>query len=324
MKKYKISNDNNAGSSTPEEDSAYNYTYRNYEGARIRHPEFLFSVPKPKETEDEISEDIEGKWKGILFLRNASFAETEFSSFDSTLDYQKMFKKINFNANVQVGGIEYFTPLVLRKWGLFGNKSILACEELWTCDIEFDIIRKDRNNYDLVANKIVKKIQILQYYGHYEKNHRVIDFMLPIGKEKQISFNENLIGLELTDCDSREGGACLTRKGDFLTLEHNEPKEDEPFGSTNSDCWIEYKDSKLNYFIQQLSNNRLICHGSTFEHGIIHWDTFSKENNLSSCEQFNLIMSRKRAEPKTHITVGGDYVEKKVDIRDSVINRSEI
>ena len=74
MKKYKISNANNAGSSTPEEDSAYNYTYRNYEGARIRHPEFLFSVPKPKETEDEISEDIEGKWKGILFLRNASFA----------------------------------------------------------------------------------------------------------------------------------------------------------------------------------------------------------------------------------------------------------
>ncbi|MBL07476.1 MAG: hypothetical protein CML96_00215 [Rhodobiaceae bacterium] len=324
MKKYKISDANNADSSTSEEDSAYNFTYRNYEGAKIRHPEFLFSVPEPKETEGEISEDIEGKWKGLLFLRNATFAETKFSSFDSTLDYDKMFKKINFIRGAHVGGIEYYSPIILRKWGLFDNKSVLACEELWTCDIEFDIFRKDQKSYDLISKKTAKKIQIRQYYGHYEKNHRVIDFMLPIGEEKQISFNENLIGLELTDCDSREGGACLTRKGDFLTLEHDEPRDDEPFGSTNSDCWIESKDSKLNYFIQQLSNNSLICHGSAFEHGIIHWDTFIKENNLSSCEQFNLIMSRKRAEPKTHITVGGDYVEKKVDVRDSVINRSEI
>ena len=224
MKKYKISNANNADSSTPEGDSAYDFTYRDYEGARIRHPEFLFSVPEPKETEGEISEDIEGKWKGLLFLRNATFAETEYSTFDSTLDYDKMFKKINFMRGGHVGGIEYYSPIVLRKWGLFDNKSVLACEELWTCDVEFDIFKKDQKNYDLISKKTAKKIQIRQYYGHYEKNHRVIDYMLPIGEEKQISFNENLIGLEFTDCDSREGGACLTRKGDFLTLEHDEPK----------------------------------------------------------------------------------------------------
>ena len=324
MKKYKISNANDAGSSTPEEDSAYDFTYRDYEGTRIRHPEFLFSVPEPKETEGEISEDIEGKWKGWFVMRNATFSEQEFSSFDSTLDYDKMFKKINFLRGGHVGGIEYYSPIILRKWGLYGNKGVQAYEELWTCDIEFDIFRKDQKSYNLISKKTAKKIQIHRYYGHYEKNHRVIDNMIPIGEEKQISFNENLMGLESTDCDSREGDACLIRKGDFLTLEHDKPRDEESIRGVNSDCWIESKDCKLNYFIQQLSNNRLICHGSTFEHGIIHWDTFSKENNLSSCEQFNLIMSRKRAEPKTHITVGGDYVEKKVDIRDSVINRSEI
>ena len=159
MKKYKISNANDAGSSTPEEDSAYDFTYRDYEGTRIRHPEFLFSVPEPKETEGEISEDIEGKWKGWFVMRNATFSEQEFSSFDSTLDYDKMFKKINFRRGGHVGGIEYYSPIILRKWGLYGNKGVQAYEELWTCDIEFDIFRKDQKSYNLISKKTAKKTQ---------------------------------------------------------------------------------------------------------------------------------------------------------------------
>ena len=325
MKKYRISKENDSVPSASEGDSTYNYTYRNYEGTRIRHPEFVFSMPEPEETKSEINEDIEGKWKGLLFLRNASFAENQFSPFDSNLDYYRMFKKINFNVSAQFSGTEYFTPSVLRKWELFGNKSVMACEELWTCDVEFDITGKDDHSYDLVAKKLIKKIQILQCYGRYAKNHRVLNnLLLPLGQEKQIAFNENLEGLELTDYDSREDGTCLTRKGDFLTLTHDKPNEDEPFGSTNSNCWVEYKENKQNYVLQQLSNNRLICHGSSFEHGVINWDTFSSEKNLLSCEQFNFIMSRERVEPKTQITVGGDYVEKKVEIKDSVVSRSEI
>jgi hypothetical protein len=56
----------------------------------------------------------------------------------------------------------------------------------------------------------------------------------------------------------------------------------------------------------------------------MHWSDLVIENNLNGTRQFRVALQRQKVEPKTHITVGGDYVEKKVDIRDSVINRSDI
>jgi|TARA_B110000263_G_scaffold230958_1_gene225894 hypothetical protein len=322
MKKYKIDNSNSEEKSFSDE---LLYKYKNYEGKKIKLPEFKFTPPKAKKIESEISKGIEGKWKGMIFLRNSTFAETNFNPFNPNTDYDLLFKKINFNAkNLQFGGINYFTPIILRKWGLFDNKSVIAYEDLWTCHIELDIIKRKDEGYDIIAKRFVKKIQIQLYHANYESNNRVLDYMLPIGEEKQISINENMKDLEITDHDSREGGAHLSVEGEFLNLEQKGPKEKEIFGSTNTNCWIDYKNSRVNYTLQQLSNNRLICYGSFFEDAIINWDTFSFEKNTSSCEPFNLIMEREKVEEKTHITVGGDYVEKKVDIKDSVINRSEI
>ena len=56
----------------------------------------------------------------------------------------------------------------------------------------------------------------------------------------------------------------------------------------------------------------------------MNWNDFVKEKNLNGTRQYRAVLQRQRVEPKTHITVGGDYVEKKVDITDSVISRSEI
>ena len=324
MKKYKIGYSNSEEKSSNDELS-YTYKYNNYKGKKIRLPEFKFPTPKAKKVESKISKGIEGKWKGMIFLRNSTLAETNFNPFNPNTDYDLLFKKINFNAkNLQFDGINYFTPNILRKWELFDNKSVIAYEDLWTCDIELDIIIRKEEGYDIIAKRFVKKIQIQLYHANYEYNHRVLDHMLPIREEKQILINENMEDLEITDHDSREGGAYLSVEGEFLNLEQKGPKEREIFGSTNANCWIDYKNSRVNYTLQQLSNNRLICHGSFFEDAIINWDTFSFEKNTSSCEPFNLIMEREKVEANTHINVGGDYVEKKVDIRDSVINRSEI
>ena len=78
------------------------------------------------------------------------------------------------------------------------------------------------------------------------------------------------------------------------------------------------------FVFQQIANSQLVLHGCWFEELTMHWSDLVIENNLNGPRQFRVALQRQKVEPKTHITVGGDYVEKKVDIRDSVINRSEI
>ncbi len=56
----------------------------------------------------------------------------------------------------------------------------------------------------------------------------------------------------------------------------------------------------------------------------MNWNDLVKETNQNGTRQFRTVLRRERVEPRTHITVGGDYVEKKVEIKDSVVSRSEI
>ena len=162
MKKYKIGNSNSEEKSSNDELS-YTYKYNNYKGKKIRLPEFKFPTPKAKKVESKISKGIEGKWKGMIFLRNSTLAETNFNPFNPNTDYDLLFKKINFNAkNLQFDGINYFTPNILRKWELFDNKSVIAYEDLWTCDIELDIIKRKEEGYDIIAKRFVKKILSVQ------------------------------------------------------------------------------------------------------------------------------------------------------------------
>ena len=319
MKKYRLPSDSESNQISTRNNK---YKFKNYEGEEIRHPEYLFNMPKAEKKVDIVSEDIEGKWKGTPIVKVAEFRDNIVSPYNPDIDYQEEYKIINFNLFYDV----LITPIVLRKYDWFNNNRITAFEELiqYVFNIEINKVSTDR--YSLRLKSLFKKFTMQEFFSKHTKNHRVLDhyFGINYNEERRKLITDHLEGTELTIYDSEDMGVYLEKKGDFYILEHNAPSPDEVIGDAGANCKLTYDQSKYTFVFQQIANSQLVLHGCWFEELTMHWSDLVIENNLNGTRQFRVALQRQKVEPKTHITVGGDYVEKKVDIRDSVINRSDI
>jgi len=319
MKKYRLPSDSESNQISTRNNK---YKFKNYEGEEIRHPEYLFNMPKAEKKVDIVSEDIEGKWKGTPIVKVAELRDNIVSPYNPDIDYQEEYKIINFNLFYDV----LITPIVLRKYDWFNNNRITAFEELiqYVFNIEINKVSTDR--YSLRVKSLFKKFTMQEFFSKHTKNHRVLDhyFGINYNEERRKLITDHLEGTELTIYDSEDMGVYLEKKGDFYILEHNAPSPDEVIGDAGANCKLTYDQSKYTFVFQQIANSQLVLHGCWFEELTMHWSDLVIENNLNGTRQFRVALQRQKVEPKTHITVGGDYVEKKVDIRDSVINRSDI
>jgi len=320
MRKYSLTSNKESDSGltkTPK------YKFKNYEGEEIRHPEYLFKMPEPEKKVDIVSEDIEGKWKGSPLIRVAEFRDNIVSPYNSDIDYRNQYKIIGFNIFYDDVIV---TPLVLRKFDWFDNNRITAFEELVQYVFSIEISKVSTDRYSLRLKSLFKKFTMERFFSKHTKNHKVLDhfFGINYNEERRKFIADHLVGTETTIYDSEDLGNYLEKKGDFYILEHNSPEPDMIVGDTGANCKLTYDQSKYTFVFQLLANNQLVLHGCWFEELTMHWSDLVIENNLNGARQFRIPLQRQKVEPKTHITVGGDYVEKKVDIKDSVINRSDI
>ncbi|HJM17529.1 MAG TPA: hypothetical protein QGI59_03370 [Candidatus Poseidoniia archaeon] len=319
MKKYRLQSDNDSDQNLTKSNK---YKFKNYDGEKIRNPEYLFNMPKAEKKVDIVSEDIEGKWKGTPIVKVAELRDNIVSPYNPDIDYQEEYKIINFNLFYDV----LITPIVLRKYDWFNNNRITAFEELiqYVFNIEINKVSTDR--YSLRLKSLFKKFTMQEFFSKHTKNHKVLDhyFGINYNEERRKLITDHLEGTELKIYDSEDMGIYLEKKGDFYVLEHNTPFPDEVVGDAGANCKLTYDQSKYTFVFQQIANSQLVLHGCWFEELTMHWSDLVIENNLNGTRQFRVALQRQKVEPKTHITVGGDYVEKKVDIRDSVINRSDI
>ena len=319
MRKYRLPSDNDSDSNASKRTK---YQFKDYEGEEIRHPNYLFNMPEAEKKVDIVSEGIEGKWKGSPIVKVAEFRDNIVSPYNPDLDYQEEYKIINFNIFYDV----LISPIVLRKYDWFNNNRITAFEELIQYVFSIEINKVSTNRYSLRLKSLFKKFTMQQFFSKHTKNHKVLDhyFGINYNEERRKLITDHLEGTEATIYDSEDMGNYLEKKGDFYILEHNTPSPDEVIGDAGANCKLTYDQSKYTFVFQQIANSQLVLHGCWFEELTMHWSDLVIENNLNGPRQFRVALQRQKVEPKTHITVGGDYVEKKVDIRDSVINRSEI
>ena len=215
---------------------------------------------------------------------------------------------------------------MFRKYEWFDNNRITAFEELVQYVFNIDIIKIDSSHYSLRVKSLFKKFTMEHFFSKHERNHKILDYFVGnnYNEERRKLITDYLEGTEITVYDSKDMDNYLEKKGDFYILEHNAPEPDEIVGDAGANCKLTYDESRYTFVFQQIANSQLVLHGCWFTDCTMNWNDFVKEKNLNGTRQYRAVLQRQRVEPKTHITVGGDYVEKKVDIRDSVINRSEI
>jgi len=321
MRKYRLKSDSPADENKGDESETGGYTFKDYEGEKIRYPEFVFKSPEAEKIIDVISADIEGKWKSSLMTRVATFKDNIVAPYNPDINYPKEYKKINFNV------FEFRqTPLTYRKYEWFNNNRITAHEELVQYIFNIDIIKVSDGIYSLELKCFFKKFTMECFFSKHGRRHKILDFFLGVNynEERRKLITDHLEGTEMTIYDSNDLGNYLEKKGEFYTLDHNSPEPDEIVGDAGANCKLTYDESRYRFVLQQIANNQLVLHGSWFEDCTMNWNDLVKETNQSGTRQFRTVLRRERVEPRTHITVGGDYVEKKVEIKDSVVSRSEI
>ena len=326
MRKYRLKSDSPADENKGDESETGGYTFKDYEGEKIRYPEFLFKSPESEKIIDVISDDIEGKWKGSLMTRVAELRDNIVAPYNSDIDYIEEYKKINFNIFEQTVNPEFTTPLMYRKYEWFNNNRITAFEELVQYVFNCDIIRVSDGSYSLRLKSLFKKFTMERFFSKHGRRHKLLDHFLGINynEERRKLITDHVEGTEATIYDSNDLGNYLEKKGEFYTLDHNSPEPDEIVGDAGANCKLTYDESRYRFVLQQIANNQLVLHGSWFEDCTMNWNDLVKETNQNGTRQFRTVLRRERVEPSTHITVGGDYVEKKVVIKDSVVSRSEI
>ena len=263
-----------------------------------------------------------GTWKGSPILKVAEYTNHVVAPYSPDIDYINEYKLVNFNMfdNSEI------TPLMFRKYEWFDNNRITAFEELVQYVFNIDIIKIDSSHYSLRVKSLFKKFTMEHFFSKHERNHKILDYFVGnnYNEERRKLITDYLEGTEITVYDSKDMDNYLEKKGDFYILEHNAPEPDEIVGDAGANCKLTYDESRYTFVFQQIANSQLVLHGCWFTDCTMNWNDFVKEKNLNGTRQYRAVLQRQRVEPKTHITVGGDYVEKKVDIRDSVINRSEI
>ena len=287
---------------------------------RIEYPTFSFSTVNVEESRVITGGDLEGTWMGNALIRGPTYEEKTIHPYNPELNYRELFSK---SRQEGIGGDDdMISARTLRKWGWFGNKCIIASYTNVLIEYKLDISKIAKKEFEIIIRYKTKSIDTDPYYAKYEKNHDVMNWFQPETLEKQKQINERMIGLE------SQGDYKIRIKesnGFYLPINDNYFLEqigmETPFAPGIK---LKEVDLKEGLAIQQVAEDRIALHRSRYSIREMDRAGFINIRTIDSTLQYRFELTRIKRTPTTSINVEGDYIEKKIDVRDSVINRSQI
>ena len=312
-------------STKSEKDASSDYRIYGDDHLRIRHPNFSFVLPQKRKELSRISRSIEGKWVGTSVVQECTYEEKYYLPYNPELDYIDLFTTAPTADLSEDGPI---TPRTLRKWDWFDNKCIIAFDSFNVYEKNMEIEAVNSTDFNVSGSIYFKSLRTDTHYSKYEKNHMVMNRFQPETIDKQKEINERMQGTEHKFDDY----LIHKKEGFYVVVDENvaNPKIGikEPLGmapgSPEKDSYTRVLEDKSGTAIQQISDDKIVVHASNyFVHDLNTPDLIHRRIYMSS-KQCTTEYTRVRERATTNINVSGDYVSKKVDIKDSVINRSEI
>ncbi len=302
--------------------------YREYgaDNLRIRHPNFSYSNPIKQAELGIISKSIEGKWVGTSVVHECTYEEKTFVPYNPEINYGDLFSSFGYEG--MGNDYDVISSRTLKKWDWFGNKCIIAFDSSNVYEHSLEI--EEVNGAELKLNSRVhfKNLNIDNFYSKYEKNHKVMNRFQNESLEKQEEIDRRLQGTE------HAGEECLLHQVNGFYVPANEDHLNLKIGvkdylgvipsSPEKDCYTMILEQKEGLAIQQISDDSIIMHSSSYSVIDLIRPELINVRTFRATKQHKTEFKRIRQKPTTNINVSGDYVAKKVEIRDSVINRSEI
>ena len=322
MKTFRMPQKSNKKNSTNES----NYRIYGEDNLRIRHPSFSFVIPQKRDVLGRISRNIEGKWVGTSVVQGCTYEEKYFLPYDPKNDYVDLFTTAAYGGMGDDGSP--ITPRTLRKWDWFDNKCIIAFDGMNVYETNMEIEAVNSTDYNVSGRIYFKSLRTDNHYSKYDKNHMVMNKFQPETIAKQNEVDERMQGTEHKFDDY----LIHKKNGFYIKVDDNvvNPKIGlkEPLGMVpgfpEKDSYTRILEDKSGTAIQQISDDKIVVHASSyFVHDLNTPNLINRRIYISS-KQYTTEYTRVRERATTNINVSGDYVAKRVDIKDSVINRSEI
>jgi len=287
---------------------------------RIEYPTFSFSTANLGESRIITGGDLEGTWMGNAMIKGPTYEEKTIHPYNPEMNYREVFSKYGYE---EIGGEDdTISARTLRKWDWFENKCIIAYYSNILVEYKLDISKIAEKEFEVIIRHKSKSMDTDPYYAKYEKNHDVMNWFASETLEKQKQINERMMGLESQD-DSKirikESSGFYRPINDNYILEQIGLETPLALGTKMKNI-----DIKGGFAIQQVAEDRIALHRSEYSIRELDRPSFINIRTTDSTSQFRFELTRIKRTPTTSINVEGDYIEKKIDVRDSVINRSQI
>jgi len=288
----------------------------------MNFPEFKFNLPKPNIINNEITSNLEGKWKGMVLQEAYNYEVREIFPYNYSIDYANKFEQAGWEG---IGTNQGSAPVdSLLSWQVFDNKIIRSWKEMIALETTITIEKISDGRYLYRDLDIYNKFNIKSYNWNYEKNHSFLKDFMDNSQSMQEQINENYVGMEV-----RSEGEIIISENDsyFVPLNYdylNTFLQEKPLDPAGNNTMILTED-KEPFGIQQTSNDKLDLHKATFENRITKQAGIMKTILKRLVSQYRAEFLRIHEKVTTQINIEGDYVDDRdTIIKDSVINRSNI
>ena len=231
----------------------------------MNFPSFEFGLPEPKITKEEITADLEGKWKGMVLQDVYNYEVREIFPYDYSIDYAEKFEQAGWDG---IGTDDGPAPVEnLRSWQVFNNKIIRSWKEMIALETTITIEKISDGRYLYRDLDVYNKFNIKSYSWYYEKNHSFLKNFMDNGQPMQEQMNENYVGMEVRS----EGEIILSEKDSyFVPINYdylNAFLQEKPLDPAGNNT-MRLTEDKEPFGIQQTSNGKLDFHRAMFENRV--------------------------------------------------------
>ena len=289
----------------------------------MNFPSFEFELPEPRITKEEITADLEGKWKGTVILGDVyNYEVREIFPYDDSIDYAEKFEQAGWDG---IGTDDGPAPVEnLRSWQVFNNKIIRSWKEMIALETTITIEKISDGRYLYRDLDVYNKFNIKSYSWYYEKNHSFLKNFMDNGQPMQEQMNENYVGMEVRS----EGEIILSEKGSYFVPVNydylNASLQENPLDPAGNNT-MRLTENKGPFGIQQTSNDKLDFHGAGFQIRVIKQAGIMRTVLKRLHSQYRAEFLRIHEKAATQINIEGDYIDDRDTIvKDSVISKSSI
>jgi hypothetical protein len=288
----------------------------------MNFPSFKFELPEPNSIKNEITSNLEGKWKGMVLQDVYNYEIRKILPYDYSIDYAEKFEQAGWDG---IGTEHGSAPVEnLRSWQVFDNKIIRSWKEMVALETTITIEKISDGRYLYRDLDVYNKFNIKSYNWYYEKNHSFLKKFMDNGQSMQEQMNGNYTGMKVHS----EGEIILSEKDSyFVPLNYdylNTFLEEKPLDPTGNNT-MRLTEDKEPFGIRQTSNNKFDFHKATFENRVTKQAGIMRTVLKRLVSQYRAEFLRIHEKATTQINIEGDYIDDRDTIvKDSIVNRSNI